>query len=176
MRAGPLVILSLVLFACCVSAARPTLASAQLTPADSASVLLDAARSFDAAGSWEVADAVYRFIVERYGLTAAAAEAGARLAASPREVVYGSGQVELQVWMTLYGSWLGIAFPGALGTESSGPYGIGLLLGGPTGFVAGRSLARSLSLTEGQARAITLGGTWGTWQGFGQRRGFQPRR
>ena len=28
-------------------------------------------------------------------------------------------------------------------------------------------MAESLSLTEGQARAVTFGGTWGTWQGFG---------
>ena len=71
--------------------------------------------------------------------------------------------------MTLYGSWLGIAVPGAFGAESSEPYGVGLLFGGPTGFLVGRSLARSLNLTEGQARAITLGGSWGTWQGFGWR-------
>jgi hypothetical protein len=69
--------------------------------------------------------------------------------------------------MTLYGAWLGVALPLAFGADSPEAYGVGLLLGGPTGFIAGRTLARALDLTEGQARAITLGGTWGTWQGLG---------
>ena len=45
--------------------------------------------------------------------------------------------------------------------------GVGLLLGAPAGFFASRAYARSRPLSDGQARAITLGGTWGTWQGFG---------
>ena len=40
-------------------------------------------------------------------------------------------------------------------------------VGRPAGYFGGRALADSWNLTEGQARAITLGGTWGTWQGFG---------
>jgi hypothetical protein len=87
-------------------------------------------------------------------------------------VLYGDGTVELTVWMTLYGAWLGLALPGALGADSAEPYGVGLLAGGPAGFLAGRGLARALELTEGQARAITLGGTWGSWQGFGWREVF----
>jgi hypothetical protein len=144
-------------------------ASAQVSAADSAGVLLDAARELDAEGRRDVAEALYRLILERYPATASADDARAMLAALPAAETRGSGSVELRVWMTLYGAWLGAAVPAALGADSPEPYGAGLLLGGPAGFLAGRALARSLDLTEGQARAITLGGTWGTWQGFGWR-------
>lgn len=172
MRVRTLAVCFLFLLLCTGAALRPAPVAAQLTPADSASVLLETARAFEADGRWEVAEALYRLIVERYGSTATGAEARERLLSPPREVVYGSGNVELQIWGALYGSWLGIAVPGALGADSPGPYGTGLLLGGPSGFLAGRSLARALSLTEGQARAITLGGSWGTWQGYGWREVF----
>lgn len=145
--------------------------AAQLTPADSASVLLNTAVRFAQEGRADVADALYRFISRHFATTTAATEARARMAAmgmSPAgAAVQGSGRVELQVWSTLYGLWLGVAIPGAFGADGSSPYGLGLLLGGPGGFLAGKAIARSRPLTEGQARAITLGGTWGTWQGLG---------
>jgi hypothetical protein len=141
--------------------------SSQVTPADSAEVLLDAASRFSSQGRHDVADALYRLIVERFPSTPAADVARLRLGAARAQGTAGSGRVELQVWSTLYGLWLGIAVPGALGAENSEPYGLGLLLGGPAGFFAGKQIAGSRDLTEGQARAITLGGTWGTWQGAG---------
>ncbi len=140
---------------------------ARITAADSAEVLLDAASRFAAQGRHDVADALHRLIVERFSSTPAADVARLRLGAARARGAPGSGSVELQVWSTLYGLWLGVAVPGALGADSSEPYGIGLLVGGPAGYFAGKRLAGSRSLTEGQARAITLGGTWGTWQGFG---------
>jgi hypothetical protein len=154
------------------AATRPARAEAQVTASDSALVVLETARIFDAEGRWDVAEALYRLVVTRYGATPAATEARARLLAPPSRVLYGDGTVELTVWMTLYGAWLGLALPGALGADSAEPYGVGLLAGGPAGFLAGRGLARALELTEGQARAITLGGTWGSWQGFGWREVF----
>ena len=141
--------------------------SAQVAPADSAAVLLQAATHFEASGQPDVAQAIYRLIVDRFGDTAAATEALARLTTVRAAGTTGSGKVELQVWSTLYGLWLGIAVPGALGADGSEPYGIGLLAGGPAGFLAGKVLSRGGTITEGQARAITLGGSWGTWQGFG---------
>jgi len=150
----------------------PTCASAQVAAADSASVLLDAARDFEDQGRRDVADALYRLIVERFPSSAAAADARARLAALPGVETAESGSVELRVWMTLYGAWLGAAVPAAFGADSPEPYGAGLLLGGPAGFLAGRALAERLDLSAGQVRAITLGGTWGTWQGFGWREVF----
>jgi hypothetical protein len=165
--------LLLVLGAVTLSVARPAPTGAQLTSADSAAVILETARAFDAQGRWEVAEALYRLLLERYAATAPATAARARLLEPPARVVYGDGTTELTVWMTLYGAWLGVALPAALGAESPEPYGIGLLAGGPAGFLGGRGLARRLDLTEGQARAITLGGTWGTWQGFGWREVFE---
>lgn len=149
----------------------PGPAAAQLTPADSAAVLLGTAQTLETS-QWNVAEALYRLITERYAGSAAAATARARLASPPSAVVYGSGTVELEVWMTLYGSWLGVAIPAALGSDDSEAYGAGLLVGAPAGFLAGRGIARALDLTEGQARAITLGGSWGTWQGMGWREVF----
>ena len=71
------------------------------------------------------------------------------------------------VWSTLYGLWLGVAVPGATGASGPEPYGVGLLAGGPAGFLSGRQLTRSRPFSLGQARAVTWGGTWGTFQGLG---------
>ena len=145
----------------------PGAASSQVTAADSAEGLLDAASRFSSQGRADVADALYRLIVERFPSTPSAEVARLRLGTAHTRGTLGSGRVELQVWSTLYGLWLGVAVPGALGADSSEPYGIGLLVGGPVGYFAGKKIAGSRNLTEGQARAITLGGTWGTWQGMG---------
>ena len=56
--------------------------AAQLTPADSASVLLNTAVRFAQEGRADVADALYRFISRHFATTAAAAEARARMAAT----------------------------------------------------------------------------------------------
>lgn len=149
------------------SAAHPDRAAAQVAPADSAAVLLQAAAHFRASGEPAVAQAIYRLILERFADTPAAAEARSRLATVSAAGTAGNGKVELQVWTTLYGLWLGIAVPGALGADDSEAYGVGLLAGGPVGFLAGKAISRGGTITEGQARAITLGGSWGTWQGYG---------
>jgi hypothetical protein len=128
----------------------PAAARAQLTAADSAAVLVETARTFEARERLDVAEALYRLVLERYGSTAAADAARTRLAAVTVEAASGSGTVEAQVWMTLYGAWLGVALPLAFGSDSPEVYGVGLLLGGPAGFLAGRTLARALDLTEGQ--------------------------
>ncbi len=149
-------------------AALPTRAAAQqVSRADSAAVLLAGARLLDSRGESEAADALYALLVERFGDTAAAQAARERLRVPTASRSTRSGRVELQVWTTLYGLWLGVAVPAALSADGPEPYGVGLLLGGPAGFLTGLNLARSRDLTDGQARAITLGGTWGTWQGFG---------
>ncbi len=149
----------------------PSDLSAQ-TRQDSAAVLLEAAKRFEAEGRLDVADALMRMIVERFRDTPAAEEVRRLRAAMPQpRAALGerTGTVELAVWSTLYGSWLGFAVPAAFGAEEDNPrsYGLGLVIGGPLGFLAGRGYARSHGVTEGQARAITWGGTWGTWQAFG---------
>ena len=146
---------------------RPAPSSAQVTRADTAAVLLAAARDFESGGRWQVAEALFQYVSERFRDTPAGSAALQALRAAPAGAMSQGSRVELQVWSTLYGLWLGVAVPGALGASGSEPYGLGLLLGGPGGFLAGRALANSRPLSEGQVRAITFGGTWGTWQGFG---------
>ena len=143
------------------------LASQVTSPADSADVLLSAAESFESDGQSDVAEALYRFIASRFDTTPAALLAQTRIETLTRLGAAGSGSVELRVWATTYGVWLGVAIPGWLGADQPEPYGVGLLMGGPTGYFGGKALAESLNLTEGQARAVTFGGTWGTWQGAG---------
>jgi hypothetical protein len=149
------------------AAARSRDASAQVTRADSAAVLLETAGRFQAEGQPDVAFALYRFVAEHFADTPAGARARSHLESARDEGTEGGGRVELEVWSTTYGLWLGVALPGAFGADSPEPYGAGLLLGGPVGFLTGKAIARSRPLSEGQARAITLGGTWGTWQGAG---------
>lgn len=142
-------------------------AAAQLTTADSAAVLVSAAEELAAEGHEEAAIALLRYVLERYGPTPAAMRAQATLERLTRAAEAGDGRVELQVWGATYGLWLGVAVPAAFGAESSEAYGVGLLVGGPAGFLGGSSLATARRASTGQARAITLGGTWGTWQGWG---------
>jgi len=147
----------------------PAPGRAQTTRADSAAILVDAAARFERAGRTEIADALYRQVIERFGDTEPAQRARDALTALAGEGAPGGGRVELAVWSTLYGLWLGVAVPAALGADDPEPFGVGLLIGGPIGLITGLRLARGRGLTEGQARAITFGGTWGTWQGFGWR-------
>ncbi|MDZ7778777.1 MAG: hypothetical protein U5R14_02430 [Gemmatimonadota bacterium] len=146
----------------------PSWTSAQaLTPADSAAVLFEVAREFDEDGRSEVAAALYELVSERFPETPSGARARAVLDAWRGTRSERSGRVELQVWSTLYGLWLGVAVPTALGATDSEAYGAGILLGAPAGFLVARAHTRSRELSEGQTRAITWGGTWGTWQGLG---------
>jgi len=149
-----------------LSSASPLTAQAY-PPADSANVLLDAAESFESDGDWDVAEALYRFIAEHFDTTPAAIQARSHFDSLTRFGIGGSGSVELRVWAATYGLWLGVAVPAWLGADQPEPYGAGLLVGGPAGYFGGKALAESFDVTEGQARAITFGGTWGTWQGFG---------
>lgn len=146
---------------------RPMAAEAQLTPADSAAVLLRTAEAFEARGDLDVAEAILLFITERYAGTAAARQAIDRLRGPESARDQRVSRLELPVFGTLYGMWLGIAVPSALDADESEAYGIGLLAGVPIGLFSALSAQRSQQYTEGQARAITWGGTWGTWQGLG---------
>ena len=145
----------------CSLAVAPSQASAQLSAADSAAVLLEAATRFEQEGRWEIAEAIYVHITEWYGGTPAAQEAASRLAAEPEERIERLSRVELQVFGTLYGLWLGVAVPIAFGAEDAEAFGAGLLLGGPIGLFGSRAYLRANPLSEGQARAISWGGVWG---------------
>jgi hypothetical protein len=145
----------------------PLQGEAQTTRADSAAILLRVAEDFQEEGRTAVAEALFHYISERFGDTWAGSQAMAALRTLPEEGRARSSQVELMVWATTYGAWLGIAIPGAFAADGPEAYGAGLLLGAPLGFLGGRALARSRSLSEGQVRAITFGSLWGTWMGFG---------
>lgn len=158
-------LLFLAVTAAALPAPRP--ASAQLTRADTAAALLAVAEDFENGGADDVAEALYRHVVERFQGTAAAETARARLELVTGRQSRAGGEVELKVWSALYGLWQGVAIPLAMDVDDPEPYGLGLLVGGPAGFLAGRALARSRPRSLGQARAITWGGTWGAIQGWG---------
>ena len=144
----------------------PASLQAQVTRADSAAVLLTAGQRFQDDGRWEVAEAIFHYILERYGDTPAAAPARMALEAAPGEGSTLSAQVELMVWATTFGAWVGVAIPTTLGSDGAEAYGAGLLLGAPAGFLGARAYSKSRSLSPGQVRAITFGSLWGTWQGY----------
>ena len=155
------------LMAAVLGAARsPQPASAQVTRADSAAVLLGTAADLEQRGEQDAAETLYRYIADRFDGTAAAETARTLLDEAGAARSLGGGETELKVWSTTYGIWLGIAVPAALSADGPEPYGVGLLLGAPGGFFGGRAFSRTRPLSLGQARAITWGGTWGALQGM----------
>jgi hypothetical protein len=145
--------------------ARP--AAAQATAADTAAVLLGTAQRLQQEGNPQLARAILRLIVRAYPGTPAADDAQAQLAALRRSSDSTSGRVELIVWGTGYGAWLGIALPLAAGADSPEPYGAGLLTGTPLGFFGARAFGRAYPISLGQARMIRFASMWGAWQGHG---------
>lgn len=162
MRRGAVLLLAAAL----LTWAAPRAARAQATHADSAAILFDAAVRLDLEGKRVAADAVFDYIVRRFGDTPAAATARDRLAARPAEPERG-GRLELLAWGTIYGAWLGIAVPIAAGAEGTVPYGIGLIVGPPLGYSVARSYLETARPTLGQARAMTFAFRWGSWQASG---------
>jgi hypothetical protein len=138
-----------------------------MTSSDSAAVLLQTAQDFEREGDRETAQAILIYIGERFAGTPAADDALARLTGEAGDRLDPVSRIELPVFGTLYGLWLGVAVPAMFGAESAEAYGAGLLIGGPLGLFSSIAVTRSRNLTEGQARAISWGGIWGTWQGFG---------
>jgi len=160
----PAAVFGLLLF---LALSSPLSAKAQATRADSAAVLIRAGQTFQADGRWEVAEAIYHYILERFGDTPAAVRARAALEEAPEGGGGQSAQVELMVWATTFGAWMGVAIPGAFGADEAAVYGVGLLAGAPAGFIGARAYSRSRPLSAGQVRAITFGSLWGAWQSYG---------
>ena len=149
--------------------ALPGSANSQTPAADTAAVLLDVATQLEAEGRRELARSLFDLIVRRYPTSAAADEVRRRraLAGEPVERTDRGGRAELIVFGTLYGGWLGIAVPLAFEAEDPAAYGGGLLIGAPAGFLAAKSYAGRSLRGAGHAKAITWGGTWGTFNGWG---------
>lgn len=163
-------ILPLLLLLCAL--ALPVRVHAQATSADTAAILLDAADRLSREGRGDASSALLAYVRAHFASTPAGMEAARRLAAlpAPARARALSGRTELIVWGTTYGIALGVAIPAAAKANSSGAYGLGLLLGAPAGFAAARAYANASNVTDGEARAITFGGTWGAWQGYGMAR------
>lgn len=147
----------------------PVCLRAQVTRSDSAAVLLDAASRLRARGDSETARRLLVFIVQTYDGTQAAAEAAVWLGTMRRVTDAGSGRAGLTVWNTLFGAWLGVAIPAALGSESEEAFGAGLLIGAPLGFFGTKAFTAEHSVSSGQAITAAFGSMWGTWQAVGWR-------
>lgn len=156
-------------FVLSVSALTTRSLAAQETPADTAAVVVQIAQSLEEAGERELAEELYRLVVERYPGTPAADIASRRLAASGNLRRQGSGRVQFVVYNTLFSTWLGLAIPLAAGAEDAPAFGAGLLAGGGLGFFASNAYARSRPMTSGQAGAYAFATWWATWQAIGWR-------
>jgi hypothetical protein len=95
------------------------------------------------------------------------------LRATPQALVWdqparlGEGSNDLKLFGGYYGLWLGLALPLALESESPEAYGLGLIAGGPLGYILASQATKKWDISEGQATMIELGGNLGTWQGLG---------
>lgn len=147
-----------------------TLVAAQ-TPADSAAVLLDAARNLQREGRAAAAGDLLRYLRRRYANTAAARSADSLLGALPQPAVpavpAGAGRTGFVTFNTLYGGFLGLAIPAAFNEPDATAAGIGLLVGAPAGFFVSRAFARKHFRTAGQAGLASFATAWGTWLGLG---------
>ncbi len=140
---------------------------AQQTRADSAQVLLDAARVLERQGQHSLSQQLLRVLRQRWPATPAGQLAGGPLTAQTDEPVSGLGRTGFIAYHTALGAWLGVAIPAALDANSPEPYGIGLLVGAPAGFIGSRLYADRQGLTDGQAGVITFASQFGMWQALG---------
>jgi len=148
----------------------PDSLASQVSRADSAAVLLDAARELQVQGDDETTYRLLLFIARTYDGTPAARDAIMWLGTfSGEQRGASSGTAGLMVWNTLFGAWLGAAVPAAFGAESQTAYGAGLLIGAPLGFFGTRAFTNRYSVSSGQAITSAFGSIWGTWQTVGWR-------
>ena len=78
-----------------------------------------------------------------------------------------SGRTDLLIFSGYYGIWLGLATPLALRSESAQVYAAGLLLVPPLSLLLVHHATKDVSVPQGRATMIILGGHLGTWQGLG---------
>jgi hypothetical protein len=141
------------------------------TRADSASIVLDAARALRREGRDAAARDLLRLIRTRYATTPAARTADSLLLTlTGIPTISGTGRTGYILFHTLYGGFLGAAIPAALGAGGSEPYGVGLLIGAPLGYFGSRAFARSKITMPGQAGIAAFATVWGTWQGLALQR------
>jgi lipopolysaccharide export system permease protein len=112
---------------------------AQTTRADSAAILLEATRRLELEGESDAARELLDLIVRHFPGSPAAIEAETMLSASQTRETETSGRASLIAFSTLYGAWLGVAVPAAMGANEPEPYGAGLLIGAPLGIMTRKS-------------------------------------
>jgi len=137
------------------------------TRADSAAIVLDAARTLRQDGRLDAARELLQLLRIRYGGTPAVAHADSLLGVLETEapLTRATGRTGFILFHTIYGGFLGVAIPAAFGADQSEPYGVGLLIGGPAGYFGSRAFARSHITMPGQAGIASFATLWGTWQG-----------
>jgi hypothetical protein len=142
---------------------------AQETRADTAAVLVEAARRLAREGERDLAASLLRHVVRWYGETEIARTAARELAAADRVGLAGSGRTGFVVTNTLFGAWLGVAVPAAIGAEDAPPYGAGLIAGPGAGLAGSLAWSGTHPLTSGQAAAYRWSLIWSSWQAYGWR-------
>jgi len=143
------------------------LAAAQV-PADTAAVLLDAARNLQREGRSDAAGELLRYVRRHFAGSPAARSADSLLGTLPQAAAApsGTGRTGFVTFNTLYGAFLGLAIPAAFNEPDATAAGVGLLIGAPVGFFASRGFARSRFHTAGQAGLASFATVWGTWMGL----------
>ena len=145
---------------------RPSIGSAQ-TAADSAQAILEAARMLERDGRTDLARDLLEHLRRRWPESPAAQAALEQMRGLPREELSAFSRTSFVAYHTLYGAFLGVAIPAAFGADDPEPFGAGLLIGAPLGFIGSRLYERKHRLTDGQAGLIEFGSFWGAWQGLG---------
>lgn len=153
-------------FAALLLSAATDPASAQETRADTAAVLVQAARRLAAEGERDVAANLLRYIIRWYGDTPIAQQAARELAGADRARAAGSGRTGFVVTNTLFGAWLGIAVPLAFGADDPPPFGVGLIAGPAAGLLGSLAYTKSYPITSGQTAAYRWSVVWLSWQAF----------
>jgi hypothetical protein len=146
--------------------AAPRPAAAQETRADTAAVLVAAARRLAEVGERDLAASLLRYIIRWYGETAIAQDAARELAVADRARAAGGGRLGFVVTNTLFGGWLGLAVPLAFEADDPTPYGVGLIAGPGLGLLGSLMYTRSYPITSGQAAAYRWSLVWLSWQAY----------
>jgi hypothetical protein len=149
-----------------LAGAVPTPAVAQETRADTAAVLVTAARRLAAEGERDLAANLLRYVIRWYGDTPVAQEAARELTLADRARAAGGGRTGFVVTNTLFGAWLGVAVPLAFEAEDPPPYGVGLIAGPAVGLLGSLAYTKSYPITSGQTAAYRWSLLWLSWQGL----------
>jgi hypothetical protein len=118
-------------------------------------------------GRADLARDLLEHLRRRWPETPAAQAALERMRALPSEELSAFSRTSFVAYHTLYGAFLGAAIPAAFDANDPEPYGAGLLIGAPLGFIGSRIYERKRLVTDGQAGIIQFGSFWGAWQGIG---------